>query len=109
MSTNGTSETTGDNLVYDPTTGSLVNRSEQQRLEEQKKAEEEAAAAKAQVEAARAKAESAAEQARKDLAKEQMKQMLRDGMPPKLVAKYTGFAEEEVQKVAYVMALLGDL
>ena len=67
------------------------------------------AAAKAQVEAARAKAESAAEQARKDLAKEQMKQMLRDGMPPKLVAKYTGFAEEEVQKVADVMALLGDL
>jgi len=42
MSTNGISETTGDNLVYDPTTGSLVNRSEQQRLEEQKKAEEEA-------------------------------------------------------------------
>ena len=77
--------------------------------EARKKAEEEAAAAKAQVEAARAKAESAAEQARKDLAKEQMKQMLRDGMPPKLVAKYTGFAEEEVQKVADVMALLGDL
>lgn len=41
-SANGTSETTGDNLVYDPTTGSLVNRSEQQRLEKQKKAEEEA-------------------------------------------------------------------
>ena len=77
--------------------------------EARKKAEEEAAAAKAQVEAAKAKAESAAEQARKDLAKEQMKQMLRDGMPPKLVAKYTGFAEEEVQKVADVMALLGDL
>ncbi|RIA65028.1 hypothetical protein EI71_01671 [Anaeroplasma bactoclasticum] len=77
--------------------------------EARKKAEEEAAAAKAAVEAAKAKAENAAEQARKDLAKEQMKQMLRDGMPPKLVAKYTGFAEEEVQKVADVMALLGDL
>lgn len=77
--------------------------------EARKKAEEEAAAARAAVEAAQAKAESAAEKARKDLAKEQMKQMLRDGMPPKLVAKYTGFAEEEVQKVADVLSLLGEL
>lgn len=42
VSINGTSETTGDNLVYDPTTGGLKNLDEQQRLEEQKKAEEEA-------------------------------------------------------------------
>ena len=41
-SANGTSETTGDNLVYDPTTGGLKSLDEQQRLEEQKKAEEEA-------------------------------------------------------------------
>lgn len=41
-SVNGTSETTGDNLVYDPTTGGLKNLDEQQRLTEQKKAEEEA-------------------------------------------------------------------
>ena len=73
------------------------------------KAEEEAAKALAEAEAAKAAAKEEAAKARKDLAKEQMKQMLRDGMPPKLVAKYTGFAEEEVQKVADVMSLLGDL
>lgn len=85
-------------------------RAEAKAAEEARlKAEEEAAAAKAAVEAARAKAESAAEEARKNLAKEQMKQMLKDGMPPKLVAKYTGFPEEEVQKVADVLKLLGDL
>ena len=88
--------------------------------EEARKHSEAAAAAKAAAEEAKLKAEKeaaaakeaaakAAEDARKNLAKEQMKQMLKDGMPPKLVAKYTGFPEEEVQKVADVLKLLGDL
>lgn len=74
-----------------------------------KKAEQEAAEAKAQAEALQAQADNAVEKARKELAKDQMKSMLKDGMPVKLVAKYTGFTEAEVQKVYDVLTLLGEL